>query len=479
MSEKERKQLLEQIEGLIESQDSETLKELLSESRSSDVAEVVEVLDEVARQILFDVLDPKEAGEVLEKIDEATRSEVVDDMTSDELIEIVETLPPDEAADVVGELDEQQAEEVLEQIDKEESDQIEKLMSYDEDTAGGIMTSVLVKVRLEDTISDALEQIRNADPDDEFFHVFVVGKNDILRGTVKVHTLLRRAPSTKIVDVLDEELPTVEVSADQEHIANTFRKNDLIVMPVVDSNGILLGRITVDDVVDVMEEEAEEDVLVMAGTRPEELDTHRALKAASIRLPWLLTCMLGALLSAIIFYPPFEKLFQDSFGVNVWHYIIYFIPAIAAMGGNSGMQTSTVVVRGLATGDLAALKLAQVFWREARVAFIVALACAIIAGIVAVGFLTMQSDDLIASSPKMDVEKLAMVLGVSVGISMFFAILLSTLLGLFLPYIFRRVGVDPAVSSGPLVTTANDIVSFVTYFSLTFFLLKLYSGVSG
>lgn len=465
MSEKARKELLERIETLLEAEDSRALRELLADSRTSDVAEVVEVLDEVARQILFDLMDPKEAGEVLEKVDEATRSEVVEDMTTEELGDIVATLPPDEAADVVADLSEEQSEQVLDQIEKADSDQIEKLLEYEEDTAGGIMTPVLVKVTLSDTIATALERIRQADPEDEYFHVFAVDDRDVFQGTVKMHTLLRSDPNLRIAAALDETLPTVEVGADQEHIANIFRKNDLIVMPVVDESGVLLGRITVDDVVDVMEEEAEEDALVMAGTRPAEMDTHNAFKVATIRLPWLLTCMLGALLSAILFYPPFERLFADRYDLDIWHYIVIFIPAIAAMGGNSGMQTSTVVVRGLATGDLAGLDIMSVFVRECRVALVVAATCAIIAGLVAVVFLRINAG-----------AQFSLILGISVGISMFFAILISMLLGLFLPYGFRKIGVDPALSSGPLVTTANDIISFVTYFSLALLMLHLFGG---
>jgi magnesium transporter len=465
MSELARKQLLEQIEKLIEAKDSIVLRELLSDSRSADVAEVVEVLDEAARQILFDLLEPKEAGEVLEKIDDATRSEMVDELTGDALRDIVATLPPDEAADVVADLSEEKSGQVLDQIEKADSDQISKLMRYDEDSAGGIMTPVMVKVQLTDTIDQAIGVIRRVDPEEEYFHVFVIDEKGVFQGSVNFHTLLRCAAETKIADVLDEKLPTVSVDADQEDIANTFRKNDLVVMPVVNERGVLLGRITFDDVIDVMEEEAEEDALVMAGTRPAEMETHNALKVAAIRLPWLLTCMIGALLSAILFYPLFEALFKERHGLNIWNYIVIFIPAIAAMGGNSGMQTSTVVVRGFATGDLAGLDIATIFARESRIALVVATTCAFIAGGIAVGFLRLQTN-----------ANFGFILGVSVGVAMFFAILISMLLGLFLPYGFRKIGVDPAISAGPLVTTINDIISFVTYFALALAMLKIFGG---
>jgi len=456
-----RKQLLDRIEHLIAKQDFEELRTLLNESRSSDVAEVVEVLDEIARQILFDLLDPRDAGEVLEKIDEATRSEVVEDLTSDELTDIVATLPPDEAADMVADLSEEQSEQVLDHIPKAESDQIEKLLTYDEESAGGIMTPDVLKVNVRDDIAEAIERIRRADPEEDFYYVFVVDDKGIFKGAVHIQTLLRRSPDTIIASILDNELPTVGVNADQEEIANTFRKNDLIVMPVVDDAGKLVGRITVDDVVDVMEEEAEEDALMMAGTHPAELDTLNPFRAASVRLPWLLTCLASSMFSAIVLL----ALFKPHFSGPQWFSIFMFLPAIAAIGGNSGLQTSAVVVRGLATGDLAALAFGQVFLRESRVAVIVAGFCAIFAGVAAGAWLTVHPGELAADqAPK---------LGLSVGLAMFCGIMLSTTLGFLLPFLFRRIGIDPAISSGPLVTTLNDALGILTYFSLAFLLLNV------
>ena len=463
MSEAVRKQLLERIEHLLEAKEYEALREVLSASRSADVAEVVEVLDEIARQILFDLLDRKDAGKVLEKIDDATRLEVVVDLTSDELTDIVATLPPDEAADVVADLSEQQSEQVLDQIDKAESDQIEKLLTFEEDTAGGIMTSELVKVGHRKTIREAIEQYRQADREEEFYFVFVVDETGVLKGMVGLPMLLRYPRTTPIVEVMDDEIPRVNVRADQEEVANTFRKNDLIAMPVVDDGGVLVGRITVDDVVDVMDEEAEEDVLVMAGTRPAELDTHRPVKAAMVRLPWLLTCMAAAMFSAMVLF----TFFQDYFDSSVWACIVIFVPAIAAMGGNSGLQTSTIVVRGLATDDLAALDIAQVYLRESRVALIVAVTCGSLAGIFATLWLSI---------PSTGAEGKAMPLGLAVGFSMFSGIMLSTSLGLLLPFMFRKVGIDPAISSGPLVTTANDTIGYLGYFTLALILLKAFGG---
>ena len=462
-SELKRKQLLDRIEKLIEAKDFDELRRLLSESRSSDVAEVVEVLDEIARQILFDLLDPKDAGEVLEKIDEATRSQVVEDLTGDELTDIVSTMAPDEAADVVAELSEEQTEQVLDQIPKTESDQIEKLLKYEEDTAGGIMNPELVTVNIKGDIADAIHSFREADPEEDFYYVFLVYDDGCLKGAVGLDTLLRHPRRTPIAEVLGEKLPTVNAGADQEEIANTFRKNDLIVMPVVDEKGVLLGRITVDDVVEVMDEEAEEDALVMVGTHPAELDTASIFRAATIRLPWLLTCLIGSFVYAVIYI-----YYQHYFSNVIWTSILMFVPAIAAMGGNSGLQTSTIVIRGLATGDLAALKLSQVFLREIRIALIIAVICGICAGGLSTLFLHSRLESIEPIQ--------AYLLGVSVGLGMFCGIMLATSVGLLLPFWFRKIGVDPAISAGPFVTTANDSIGCLTYFSLALLLLHVFGG---
>ncbi|MBN1844910.1 MAG: magnesium transporter [Sedimentisphaerales bacterium] len=462
MSEEARRQLLDRIEQLIEEKDFEELRQLLSDSRASDVAEVVEVVDEIARQVLFDLLDPEDAGEVLEKIDEATRGEVVEDLTHKELTDIVATLPPDEAADVLAELSDEQTNKVLDQIPQEEAAEIEKLLGYDEESAGGIMNPELVRINIHDTVRDAIHQFRQSDPAEDFYYVFVVDDQGRYKGAVSLPTMLRHSRQTPIAEVIEEQLPTVNVQADQEEIANIFRKNDLIVMPVVDDQGILLGRITVDDIVDVMEEEAEEDVLVMAGTHPSERDTPNIFRAATIRLPWLLTCMAGSMLTGVTLI----SLFAPHFSKAEWVSIVMFLPALAAMGGNSGLQTSTVVVRGLATGDLVALKLAQVFFRESRVALVVAGSCALFAGLTAGIWLFVHPGSLEPAK--------APFLGLSVGLAMFCGIMLSTTLGFLLPFVFRRFGIDPAISSGPLVTTANDAVGCLTYFCLALSMLHIF-----
>jgi magnesium transporter len=260
--------------------------------------------------------------------------------------------------------------------------------------------------------------------------------------------------------LIDPDTIYVNVNADQEEVRNIFSKNDLIVVPVLDRGHKLVGRITADRVIEVAEEEAAEDLYTMAGTDPDELDTVSVFHAARVRMTWLLPCLIGAGVTAVVL-----MLFDDKFSVQhlypVYTAALCFVPMIAAISGNAGLQTSAIVVSGLATGHLVALRFGQVFAREVRIALLVALSCGLLGGI-ACAVLT-NSD-----SAKNAVEPARLVFAVSVA--MFSAIMVATTLGLFLPFLFRRIGIDPAISSGPLVTTANDSISVAIYMTLTLLL---------
>ena len=460
----EQEQLREQVDQLIELGQRDQLVELLASSRPTDIAEVIEVLDNAAGEAVFGMLEQAAAGEVLDKVDEATRIELVGQLDGDELGGIVATLPPDEAADVLADLSDEQTEEVFDSMEPAQSRQLEVLLHYAEDSAGGIMNPEMITVADGATIGQALEAVRKADPEEDFFYVFVVDEAGTYQGAVGMRTLLRCEPGKAVAEVLEEELPAVNVEADQEEVANEFRKHNLMVMPVVDADGVLVGRITFDDVAEVMDQEAEEDALVMAGTHPAELDRNQAFRAAGIRLPWLMTCLIGSMVSALVI-----SFFGTRFSAEQWVSVFMFVPAIAAMGGNSGLQTTTIVVRGLGGGHLAGFDLGQVFRREGRVAVIVAVVCGLLAGLLAglVQHLRAgESGAAVAGS----------ILAVSVGLAMFCGIMLATSLGMVLPFVFRRVGIDPAISCGPLVTTINDVLSYASYFTVSLVLLGLFGG---
>ena len=448
--------LLQQLEILLKFEDATKLRELLSEQRSSDIAEITEFLDNDKRRAIFDVLEIPIAAEVLEKVDEATRAALFDLLRDDELKAIIFELDPDDAADIISELSAKEIEKVLESIPPAESAQIKDLMSYSEDSAGGIMDPVVISVPEDATVTEAVEKIRAAEIDEDFFSVYVVDSNGRFLGDVRIRLLLTSRADIKISSLIDPDTIYVTAEADQEEVRNIFSKNDLIVVPVLDKDHKLIGRITADRIIEVAEEEAAEDLYVMAGTDPDELETISILRAARIRMTWLLPCLIGTGVTALVL--------MAFHNINPVLYIaaVAFVPMIAAISGNAGLQTSAIVVCGLATGHLAAQRLSQVFMREVRVALLVALSCGIIGGVACA----------ILLGPRAVTETIEPVRIIfAFGIAMFSAIMVATTLGLFLPFLFRRIGIDPAISSGPLVTTANDSISVAIYMTLALLLV--------
>lgn len=453
--------LLQQIEPLLEADDFYSLTQLLGDQRSSDIAEVTELLDNDHKRFIFDVLDKPTSAEVLEKVNEATRAELFDLLSKDEIKGIIAELDHDDAADLLAELPADERAELLASIPPAESAEIKELMSYSEDSAGGIMDPLVISVPEQATIAEAVNEIRSAEIDEDFFSVYVVDKDQRFAGDVRLRFLLTRPENTKIGDLIDPDTIYVNVNADQEEVRNIFSKNDLIVAPVLDNDHKLVGRITADRVIEVAEEEAAEDLYTMAGTDADELDDVSVFHAARVRMTWLLPCLIGTAITALVL-TFFHGKFDSKDRLFIYTAVIAFVPMIAAISGNAGLQTSAIVVSGLATGHLAALKLSQVFNREVRIALLVALCCGILGGVACAILLNSRTSE----NPMQPVR-----LVFAFGTAMFSAIMVATTLGLFLPFLFRRIGIDPAISSGPLVTTANDSISVAIYMTLTLLLV--------
>lgn len=454
--------LLQQVEILLEDNNSAALAELLNEQRSSNIAEIIELLDNEQRRTVFDVLDKPLLAEVIEKVDEATRSELFEILADEEIKNIISHLDADDAADLLAEMPTELKRKVLKSLAPEDAAAIEKLMSYTEDSAGGIMDPVVISVTEDATVAEAVSRIRAAEINEDFYSVFVVDKNAKFIGDVRIRLLLTQPENTRINTLVDTDCIYVNAGADQEEVRNIFRNNDLIVVPVLDSKHRLVGRITADRIIEVADEEAAEDLYTMAGTDPDELDKVSILHAARIRMTWLLPCLIGTAITALVL-TFFRGRFTSQNLLFIYTAVIAFVPMIAAISGNAGLQTSAIVVSGLATGHLAALKLSQVFTREVRIALVVAMSCGLIGGTVCQ--LLLNSGTLAET-----VRPIRIVF--AFGTAMFSAIMVATTLGLFLPFLFRRIGIDPAISSGPLVTTANDSISVAIYMTLTLLLVQ-------
>jgi magnesium transporter len=454
----EQKQLLERIESLLETEDRDVLGRLLNEQRSSDLAEIVQLIDNPERRTIFDVLDKPISAEVLEKVDEATRGELFEILEDEELTSLISHLDADDAADVLLELPAEESAEVLDHIAPAESAQIKDLMRYSEDSAGGIMDPVVISVQQEATVAEAVNKIRAAEIDEDFYSVFVVDKYGKFLGDVRIRLLLTRPENTKINDLIDPDTIYVVAQDDQERVRNVFRDNDLIVAPVLNRNHKLIGRITADRIIEVADDEAAEDFYTMAGTDPDELEDVSVLHAARVRMTWLLPCLIGTGITAIVGIF-FHDVFYRADLLVIWTVAFVFVPMVAAISGAAGLQTSAIVVSGLAAGHLADLKLSQVFAREIRIAMIVAIACGLLAGLISALVLHLR---------EVTIEPIQIIS--ALGVAMSAAIMVATTLGLFLPFLFRRIGIDPAISSGPLVTTANDSISVAIYMTMTLLL---------
>jgi magnesium transporter len=373
----EKIEIYKQTLEMLEENNLRALGGFLSLQRASDVAESVELLDNEQKRRVFDVLDKELAAEVLEKVDEATRGELLNNVLENkEIANLVAELPHDDAADVLAEMDEQESQEILAELDDQDARQILGLMQYDEDSAGGIMQPMILAVEEYLTVQQTIDLIRQAKGEEEFYCIFLVDRKRRFRGTVGIRHLLAAAPQTQLSKLVSPDTLIVHVDTDQEEIRNLFKKNNLLVAPVVDNEGLLVGGITADRVLEVAEEEAAEDIYTLAGTAAEELEKFSVLHAARVRMTWLLPCLAVTVITAVV-----GLFFKDIFGrtdhLGVFIMAFLFVPMIAAISGNAGLQTSAVVICGLATGDLAAMRIGQVFWREIRVAATVALLCGI------------------------------------------------------------------------------------------------------
>lgn len=471
----EQKQLFESIESLLESGDLAQLGQTLGDQRSSDIAEIIELLDDSDRRIIFDVLEKPIAAEVLEKVDEATRAELFDLLKEKELANLISELDADDAADLLAELGVKESKEVLEHISPDHAEQIKGLMNYSEDSAGGIMDPLVVSVTEDATVGEAISEIRAAEIDEDFFNVFVTNSQGQFLGDVRIRLLITRPESTKVKQLIDTGTIYVKADTDQEEIRNIFKKNDLIVVPVLDEENRLIGRITADRIIEVAEEEAAEDILAMAGTDAAELESVSIFHAARVRMTWLLPCLCGTAITSVVVLL-FKNVFIDSDLLSVFIAALAFTPMIAAISGNAGLQTSAIVVCGLATGDLAAIRIGQVFAREVRIALLVAGSCGVIGGLICTllpGIIPSQvlaeEANTVASGVGFE-EHFQIV--IAFFTAMFSAIMVSTSLGFSLPFLFRKIGIDPAISSGPLITTANDSISVAIYLTLTFMLVS-------
>ncbi len=434
--------LIDQFKALVKSGEKDALKALIKEMAPADVADLLEHLDHDERLFVFELLEPEGAADIIVEMQAPAQGRLLEDLNNEVLSDIVEEMDSDDAADLLGDLPEDRARKIIETVDDDVSRDIEKLLPYREDSAGGIMALEFVAVNADATVQDAIDRIRHKKEDvGRVYSVWVVDGFGRLVGMVALSDLVLHDPETRIKDIVEHDVISVSVDADQEEVVRLVKKYDLVSIPVLDSKNRLIGRITHDDIVDVMEEEADEDISLLAGIMPQDITEIAPTVISRARLPWLLGAMFGELLAAFVI-----SRFEASLTKVVA--LAFFFPIIMAMGGNSGTQAAIVVVRGLATGDISMVKTWRRLWVELRVAVINGLICGTILALI-VG--TWLSD---------------FPLGIIVGVALVTVILFSGFAGSAIPVILNKLKVDPALGTGPFVATSNDILGVFIYLGL-------------
>ena len=435
------------IRNFLESGLFSEMTAFLNETEPEDIADILGEFSAEDKLKVFNALKPESAAVVLDDTDPQTRLMLLQKVDKEVLGKILDEMPTDEAADVIEEVAKEERDGYLDLMEDEDAADVEEILSYPEDSAGRVMNPDFVAVKTGDDVEDAIKHIRDVRIDEDFFYAYVVDEGGKLCGVVPLKKFLLSPKGTLIKDIVEEDIHSVLVDADQEQAASIMKKYDLLSLPVVDDEDRLVGRITADDIIDVIEEEQAEDISKMTGTIEEEYGTETTLQATKNRLPWLITCMLGSILTGLVIQM-FEVTLEEMIA------LVSFIPVITATGGNSGVQASTVVVRGIALGYMDISKLGDEAWRQLKIALGLGVTCGVVLTFLASMWKSNSS------------------VGLIVGLSIFLVVVWSNFVGVTVPLMFKKINVDPALASGPLITTLNDIIGVFIYLSVAAFFLS-------
>lgn len=434
---------LETLKEDIARTDRDTVSAKVGELHPADIAEILDEVNLEEAQFIFLLLDNELGSDVLMELDEDVRERFLASLSDDEIAHFVDELSTDDAADIIQELPEGRQDDVLDKVDDDEhSDNISDLLSYDENSAGGLMAKELIKVNQNWTVLRCVREMRKqAENVDNVFTVYVVDDQDVLLGVVSLKRMLLNSERAIIKDIFEEGAISVSTDAMAEEIVTVFEKYDMVVLPVVDHQKRLVGRITVDDVMDVVREETSKDYQMLSGIS-EDIETSDTVWVMSrARLPWLLVAMLGGIAGALVIGNYEEEL-------NINPEMAFFIPLVVAMGGNVGIQSSALIVQGLANNTLSKDGMIQRILKELAVGLLNGLACTAV---------------LLAYS-YVFVESLA--LSLTIGASLLAVILFAAAFGTFMPLTLHRMKIDPALATGPFITTSNDIIGLFFYFMI-------------
>ncbi len=418
-------------------------RELKAGTHPGDLLEKIEDLGIEEKADLMQELSSEDASLILQEMEDFEQAEIIRHLDRERVREILTNLASDDAADVLGKLSPEETEEMLQLIDEEDPSDFGSLLKYPEESAGGLMTTEFISLPADIPVEDAIDRLREIAPEAEtIYYVYVVDQEGQLIGVLSLRDLIAASDGTILKSIMRSNVISVNAAIDQEEVARIVSKYDLLAVPVVDDRERLLGIITVDDVIDVMEQEATEDIYRLAGASEivdMELTEAPVSKVVRLRLPWLLISMVGGFISGSVI-GGYESTLEAIVVLAV------FIPVIMDMGGNVGTQSSTIFVRGLATGEIDKSEVWPYFFREIRIGLTLGLICGVMISIAA--FIWQGNPYL----------------GVVVGISMLATISVAALIGTLVPLVCNMINIDPAITAGPFVTTIKDVTGLMIYF---------------
>lgn len=440
--------VLAQVRTRLEQSDLVGAVALIESLRSPDQADLFAELDEAEQTALLPQLDPGDSADILEELEDEEAARLVDSLAVADLARIVDAMEPDEAADLLAELDEAQVNTILSRL--EDPNEVRPLLVHPEDSAGGLMTSTHLALRRRMTVTDALAAIRTLKPDsEEIYHLFVVDRHGKLSGEISFRQLVMADPEALLQEVMDPEVISVPVGVDQEEVARIVSRYDLLALPVVDNGGLLVGVITVDDVIDVLVNEATEDIQRLGASEPLDkpyLET-TSLTVFRKRIGWLLLLFLTETLTGTVL-----RHFEEELAAVVS--LAFFIPLLIGTGGNAGSQTTSTIIRSLALGEMDKKNLLKPLWHESQVGFLLGLAMGIFAYFRALLWHTGTG------------------VAVTVAVAIFVIVLWANVLGSVLPLLAHKLKIDPTVVSGPAMTTLVDATGLFIYFTIAGILLR-------
>lgn len=443
------------VESLIAEGDTDELRALLTRLHPADIADLLDVLDEPERVVVFEQLDDVTASEVLDETLDNTTLDLIDAVPDEQVADLLEILPMDDAAELLSELPPERSEELLALMEPEEAIEVQALLAYEDETAGRLMTEKVIRARRRWTVEETIQHLREMDPETETFaYLYTVDEDDCLTGVVPLRKLLTAHPNTVLGDLVDPNVISVSVDTDQEDVARMVARYDFAAIPVVDSEGRLSGVITHDDVVDILADEATEDIQRLGGSQPLER-TYLSVGVATMarkRIGWLLLLLLTATLTSTVM-----KLFESDL-IQVAA-LALFIPMLIGAGGNAGSQTTATVIRALGVGEISPRDALRVLWHEMRTGVLMG----VVMAAAAFGYALIWSRDSVSA------EQVAL----AVSLSILTILVWSVSMGSLLPLLAARVGIDPAMVSGPVMSTLVDATGLLIYFTIAEIVLGL------